>query len=421
MNSFRPLDVTIIGGGMIVHDQILPSIYHLQRLGRVKDITIVDKNTMQMRQLAAEMEFKQAFPNQNFIARPDLSEPPEKNYPDLFREVLGKMMPYNIVIIALPDQLHYMAIKEALKYRQHVLTVKPLVLKFEQAEELEKEAKAKGCFIGVEYHKRFDRRSLEAKKRYAAGQFGKFIIGEAKLIEPYYYRHSNFQNWFTVENTDPFVYIGCHYTDLVQFITGLKPIEVSVKGIQLPFPNGNLAYMWSSARVTYENGSILTVTNGLGYPDLGAGSNEQCLSMYFEGPDKTGHLRHNDQMRGVEFSYLEPIGPGGSHFNYINPDYFRLVPWEGEGLKPVGYGYESIAASIETMTNIEAAVESLKEEDKLKTRQDWISKVDHKGVIATPANSKYNELVMEAGRLSIQHNGKTVSIKYTPTPHVEML
>ena len=50
-------------------------------------------------------------------------------------------------------------------------------------------------------------------------------MGEAKLIEPYYYRSSNFQNWFTCDKTDPFVYIGCHYVDLVYFITGLKPVS----------------------------------------------------------------------------------------------------------------------------------------------------------------------------------------------------
>jgi hypothetical protein len=31
------------------------------------------------------------------------------------------------------------------------------------------------------------------------------------MIEPYFYRSSNFQNWFTCENFDPFVYVGCHH------------------------------------------------------------------------------------------------------------------------------------------------------------------------------------------------------------------
>ena len=146
------------------------------------------------------------------------------------------MAPGNMVVVAMPDNLHYAVVKYALEHDQNVLCVKPLVLKYEQAVEIEKLAFEKGRFVGVEYHKRFDRRSLVARRGYAQGQFGAFVMGEAKLIEPYYYRHSNFQNWFTCDRTDPFTYIGCHYVDLVYFITGLKPVEVSVKGVKGQIP-----------------------------------------------------------------------------------------------------------------------------------------------------------------------------------------
>ena len=92
------------------------------------------------------------------------------------------------------------------------------------------------------------------------------------MIEPYYYRHSNFQNWFTTDQTDPFVYVGCHYVDLVQFITGLRPVAVSVSGVKGRFPNGKEGYMWANGRVRYENGAVLSVIDGLGYPDDGAGT-----------------------------------------------------------------------------------------------------------------------------------------------------
>ena len=61
------------------------------------------------------------------------------------------------------------------------------------------------------------------------------------MIEPYYYRHSNFQNWFTRENSDPFTYVGCHYVDLIYFITGLKPVEVSVLLVEGEPGDGALA------------------------------------------------------------------------------------------------------------------------------------------------------------------------------------
>lgn len=416
----KPIDVTIIGGGMITHDLILPSIYHLQRTGVVGRLSICALNTLPLKTLKESSEICQAFPGQSFTAYPALTEAPDKNFPDLFKQVLAKMPPRQAAVVAMPDQFHYAVVKEALLANQNVLCVKPLVLKHEQAMEIEKLALERGLFVGVEYHKRFDRRSLIAKRQYGLGHFGEFVMGEAKLIEPYYYRSSNFQNWFTADRTDPFVYVGCHYVDLVYFITGLKPVEVSVAGIKGKFPNGNEGFMWTNGRVRFENGAILSVTNGLGYPDDGAGSNEQCLTMFCEGKGKTGMILHDDQFRGVAHSYLEGIGCAGSHYNYINPDFYRLVPWEGEGFKPVGYGFDSVAATINTIHRMENEAAGLGDAPALAKRREIIQAVDRKGLIATPANSSINELVVEAARLSILNDGDTAQIHYGARPHVKL-
>lgn len=417
--SAHPIEVTIVGGGMITNDLILPSVYHLQR-SIVGNINVCALNTPPLKALKDNEELEEAFPGQDFTPFPALDAPADKNFPDLYKEVLAGMPPRSAVIVAMPDQLHYPVIMEALEHDQHVLCVKPLVQKYPQAVEVEKLALEKGLFVGIEYHKRFDARSLMAKKAYAAGHFGEFIMGEAKMIEPYFYRLSNFQNWFTLENSDPFTYVGCHYVDLVCFITGLKPTSVSVSGVKGRFPNGNEGYMWANGRVFFENGAILSVTDGLGYPDEGAGSNEQCLTMWCEGPGKTGMIKHNDQFRGVTHCYLEGIGCAGSAFNFVSPDFYRLVPWQGEGFKPVGYGFQSVAASLIMMHQIETEVAGMEEGASLARRREIIREVDAKGIIATPANSSTNELVMEAARLSILNNGAFVDITYGDAPHVAM-
>jgi predicted dehydrogenase len=416
----KTLDLLIIGGGMITHDLILPSAYHLQRMGRVGRITVCALNSAPLKMLAESAELKQAFPGQEFEAMPALSEPPDRMFPDLFREALSRQSPRQAVVVAVPDQFHYDIVMEALAHDQHVLCVKPLVLKYDQAHQVEQLACRKGLYVGVEYHKRFDRRSLMAKRQYALGQFGEFVMGEAKLIEPYYYRHSNFQNWFTCDKTDPFVYVGCHYVDLVYFITGLRPTGISVSGVKGKFPNGNEGYLWANGRVRYENGALLAVTAGLGYPNDAAGSNDQGLLMYCEGNDASGMIQHIDNDRGVRYSYLEGIGCGGSKYNYVSPDFYRLVPWEGQGFKPVGYGTDSVSANIETMGRIEAAVEGLAESKALFQRRQMIADIDRQGILATPANSYINELVVEAARLSIQRNGSWVEIAYEPHPHVQL-
>lgn len=416
----KSLDITIIGGGMITYDLLLPSVYHLQRTGYVRSIKICALDSAPLRALKTSKDISEAFPGQDFISFPDISEPDDKKYPDQYRKVIEGMEPRQMVVVAMPDQLHYEVVIEALRNEQHVLCVKPLVLKYEQAAEIERIAYERGLFVGVEYHKRFDRRSLMAKRSFELKQFGDFIMGEAKLIEPYYYRSSNFQNWFTCDKTDPFVYIGCHYVDLVWFITGLRPVSVSVSGIKGRFPNGNEGYMWAHGRVRFENDALLSVIDGLGYPDQAAGSNDQSLQMFFEGDGMTGMIKHNDQFRGVEHSYLEGIGSGGSHFNYVSPDFYRIVPWEGPGYKPVGYGYDSVAASVTMACQIEETVSGMNESASLKKRREMIKETDRRGIIATPANSFINELVVEAARISILRDGENVDIIYGKDPHVKL-
>jgi len=415
----HPIDVTIIGGGMITNDLLLPSVYHLQRTGAVGRIHVCALDVPPLAALRDNPELAAAFPGQNFVAHPSLDASPDRTFPDLYREVLDAARPRQAAVVAVPDPLHHRVVLDALARDQHVLCVKPLVLRYDQAVEIEKLALEKGLFVGIEYHKRFDRRSLIARRDYELGRFGRFVMGEAKLIEPYFYRSSNFQNWFTCEASDPFVYIGCHYVDLVQFITGLQPVEVSVKGVRGRFPNGNEGFLWSLGRVTYENGAILSVTNGLGYPDDGAGSNEQCLILYCEGPGRTGLIEHDDQYRGVAHSYLEGIGCGGSAFNFINPDFFRLTPWEGPGYRPMGYGFDSVAAILDAIRRIENEVAGLDGSESLTRRRALIRETDERRLIATPANSSANELVIEAARVSILEEGRPVRIVHGSRPHVE--
>jgi D-galacturonate reductase len=257
-------EVCIIGGGMITQVQILPSIYHLQRLGLVGDISVCALNSEPLKVLAEDQSLKKAFPSQTFTAYPSLDIDPQEKFPELFNEVIAKLPKQSIVVVAMPDQLHYMVIKEALDNDQHICTVKPLVLKYEQAGEIEELAYNKGLVIGVEYHKRLDDRALTARRLYREGKFGEFKIGHAEMNEPYYYRHSNFQNWCTCENSDMFSYVGCHYVDQLHFITGLLPKSVSVYGIKDKYPNGNEGYLWTDARVIWENGGCLHVTDVMG-------------------------------------------------------------------------------------------------------------------------------------------------------------
>jgi predicted dehydrogenase len=354
--------ILVIGGGMIVHDQILPSLLHLRLTERLGEIEICATRQTTVDALRA------AFPNQPFDAG---TEP--------YGERISALPKRSLVFVATPDPLHYEMVMAAIAAGHNVLCVKPLVLKLAQAKEIEMAAAAQGVFVGVEYHKRFDDRSLMARRHYREGRFGDFRLGTARLFEKWSYRHSNFQNWFTTDATDAFTYIGCHYVDLVAFITGLLPAAVSVHGILDRFPNGNEGYLWTDARVLWSNGACLNVQNGLGFPDAAPGTNTQGLTLYCSGSGNGALLSHSDQYRGLKYSFTTGV------YSEPSPDYMQFVEWNGPGLRPVGYGYRSIEALVE-------ACDSPPEND----------------LIATPANSSYNEAVVEAARESLRRNGELI-------------
>jgi predicted dehydrogenase len=334
----RP-QVTVVGGGMITYDQLLPSLYHMQRQGAVGEIHVVALNARPLKALAESSLFARAFPGQSFRPHPEIAGDLDQPQPDLYGQVIARMPPRNVVVVAVPDQLHHDVIRTALVHNQHICSVKPLVLKAAQAVEIEREARDRGLVVGIEYHKRFDDRSLLARRRYREGRFGDFRLGTACLLEKWYYRHSNFQNWCTTENSDAFTYIGCHYVDLVHFITGLLPVSVSVYGVRDRYPNGNEGFLWTDARVIWNNGACLNVQNALGFPDEAPGTNTQGLTMYCAGEDNGALISHSDQYRGLKYSYRwKDDSPGSTVYAEPSTDYFQYVDLGGPGLVPVGYG-----------------------------------------------------------------------------------
>src|SRR5436305_12706734 len=92
--------VTVIGGGMITHDQLLPSLYRLQREGRIGAIAICGQRASTLRRLVESEQLREAFPGQSFTAYPSLTDSGENVQPELYRTAIGALGPHNIVVVA---------------------------------------------------------------------------------------------------------------------------------------------------------------------------------------------------------------------------------------------------------------------------------------------------------------------------------
>lgn len=180
-------------------------------------------------------------------------------------------------------------------------------------------------------------------------------------------------------------------------------MSVSVYGMKDRFPNGAEGYLWTDARVIWNNGACLNVQNSLSYPEDGPGSNMQHLAMYCSNGDKGAMLRHSDQYRGIEYSYAKkPDAPGATHYSEPSADYYQLLDFGDEHPTPVGYGHRSVEYIVRQCVACES----------VRDKTAFLRQLDHIGVLATPANSRYNEAVVEAGRESILNGGREVAVRY---------
>lgn len=390
---------------MIAHDQVLPTLLQMRRERLIGEVSVCSRRNSSVLELAQAPAIQTAFPDIGFQPVLAAGTAPDEPHPHLYREALEGLPPRSVVVVAVPDQHHRHIVIDALRAEQHVCCVKPLVLEVEHSLEIEREAAGRGLLVGIEYHKRFDPRSIMARDLYRRGQFGAFRLGTARLMEKWHYRESNFQNWFLTDATDSFVYIGCHYVDLVHFITGLTPSAVSVYGIRDRLPNGRDGYLWTDARVLWENGACLNVQNTLSFPDAAPGPNTQGMTLYCSGGGRGAMIDHSDQYRGIAYSLSEPTeGPGGTQYSEPSPDYFLYQDLGGPGLVPTGYGVRSVRHIVGEAIRVE------REAVSTAHRKTLIDEIEQAGIVATPANSRYNTAVCEAARQSIQSEGVLVEL-----------
>jgi hypothetical protein len=115
------------------------------------------------------------------------------------------------------------------------------------------------------------------------------------------------------------------------------------------------------------------------------------MTLYCRGDWEGGLISHSDQYRGLKYCYTAPVS-----YQEPSPDYFQYVDLGGPGLVPIGYGYRSIAAIIDAAIRVN------------REGPAALDEIDRAGILATPANSSYNERVIEAARESLRNGGREV-------------
>lgn len=137
---------------------------------------------------------------------------------------------YDFAVICVPDHLHTTYLEYCIGSEVPTLVVKPFTDNYEDAVRITELAKSKNVYGAVEFHKRWDESNLYLKRRIREKAIGDVLYFDVNYSQRIEIPAVTFRSW--AERTNIFQYLGVHYVDLVYFMTGYRPVEISTRGLK---------------------------------------------------------------------------------------------------------------------------------------------------------------------------------------------
>ncbi len=266
----------------------------------------------------------------------------DEPWADIMREIPD----LDVMAVATPDHLHTQPILAALNGGAHVLTEKPMCLSIQEADEIIDRARAKNRVVAVDMHKRYDPDHLRIRDD-IQNRIGTPLYGTAYLEEPLEVSTSTFK-W--VESSDPFSYVGPHWTDLIYSYYRSKPVSLTAVGQKKRLiRDGINAFDAVQVRVDFENGMSINFHNNWITPSE------------FEGPVNQGHeivgadgkVESDQQYRG--FRWWNAGDASRTSNNHFTRDVTRPDGTKGY----IGYGVDSLTVGLVAICRVKFFNETL--------------------------------------------------------------
>ena len=265
-------------------------------------------------------------------------------------DILRDFPDLDILAVATPDHLHTPPILAALQAGVHVITEKPMALDAHEADAILDASVSAGRLVGVDMHKRYDPDHLQIRNA-VSGHIGVPLYGTALLEEPLEVSTQVFKAW--AEKSDPFSYVGCHWTDLFIANFNVKPVSLHAVGQKkkLLSEYGMNAFDAVQVKVQFDNGMSIDFHNNWILPGGFEGPVNQESRLF--GPK--GMVESDTQYRGLRY-VSEATG-----MRTVNVHMTRDVKREDGSLAYCGYGVDSIVTCLTKIAQMKFLGASLEE------------------------------------------------------------
>ncbi len=349
----KTIKIALVGAGMFGGDVHARAYADLQRFGISGQLSRVglDKYSRDLApvkfDLVAVATRSESSAKKAAAAFKDITghEPQAFHGDEPWNAILAAFPDLDVMAVATPDHLHTQPILAALAHGVHVLTEKPMCLSIQESDEIIAAAQKRNLIVAVDMHKRYDPDHLRIRDD-IQNRIGPPLYGTAYLEEPLEVSTSTFK-W--VESSDPFSYVGPHWTDLIWSYYKSKPVSLSAVGQKKRLVRDGInAFDAVQVRVDFDNGMSICFNNNWVTP------------ADFEGPVNQGHeivgadgkVESDQQYRG--FRWWNAGGGSRTSNNHFTREVER--PDGSKGY--IGYGVDSLTVGLVAICRVKFANES---------------------------------------------------------------
>jgi predicted dehydrogenase len=353
----RRLRIGLVGAGMFGGDLHLPVYAQLQAYGLAPWLGRIGHDALARELADIEIEFaglatrteSSALKRQQEFAAQGVHFPVFHGATP-WEPLLTQEGGIDLLAVATPDHLHTAPILAAIDHGTHVLTEKPMTLDAAEADQIIARARERGVMVGVDMHKRYDPDHLFLRDTLTS-RIGTPLYGRAVLEEPLEISTQVFEQW--AAQSDPFSYVGCHWTDLYIAYFGVKPVSLYAVGQKHKLKNefGIDTFDAVQVKVTFDNGMSIDFINNWIMPEGFEGPVNQESVLY--GTD--GVVESDSQYRGLRFATT------GAGSRTSNTHFTRQVKRPDGSRALVGYGADSIIACVVKVAEMKFLGKSLDE------------------------------------------------------------
>lgn len=316
----------------------------------------------------------------------------EEVYDRAYEDAIATFKPGDVAVIFTPDDTHYEIAKRCIQQGMHVMITKPIVQHLDHHRDLSHLAREKNVLVVVEVHKRFDPFYADARDR-ARSTLGNFQYLYAYMSQPKH-QLDTFKSW-AGKSSDISFYLNSHHVDFSEWtLAGIaRPVRVTAtassgvakdKGIETE-DSITLTVQWRN--INDHSMGCAVYTSSWAAPKSDVHSQQRFFYM-----GSKGEITVDQAHRGYT------VAMDNRPFASVNPLFMKFTPTNGYFSGQQGYGVRSIENFIDACAACNNSTAKPQEFDD--------------GSIATVHTTFQGTAILEAGRISLDHDGQPVDILY---------